>query len=252
MAKCYFGLKELAFLGHIIGEKGISPDLTKVEKIRSYPVPTTVKEVQRFHGCASYYRKFIKDFAKIAAPLYMLFRKDTPFIWGDEQQKAFETIREALITAPILAYPDTQAAYKGTKPFKIYTDACKDGLGAHLVQGGEDGKEYTIRYEARGTDNAMKNAAPTDLELAGVAFALEKFRPYILGTQFTLYTDHQPLVKMIQNKEIHNSTRGRRLAKILEYTGMEILYKPGKTNVVADTLSRIPTLENHQSEEWIE
>ena len=248
MAKCHFGLKQLAFLGHIVGEKGIEPDPTKVEKIRSYPVPTNVKEIQRFHGCASYYRKFIKRFTKIAAPLYMLFRKDIPFEWGPAQQKAFEKIREALSTAPILAYPDTQGAFNGTKPFKIYTDACKDGLGAHLTQVGDDKREYTIRYEAKGTDNATKKAAPIDLELAAVAFALEKFRQYILGTKFILYTDHQPLVKMIETKEFHNGARGRKLAKILEFTEMTILYKPGKTNVVADTLSRIPTLQNYKSQ----
>ena len=151
ISKCHFGLRELAFLGHTVGKNGISPDPTKVDKIVNYPVPANVKEVQRFHGCASYYRKFIKNFAKIAAPLYLLFRKDTPFQWKEEQQKAFDTIKKALTTAPILAYPDTQAALNGTKPFIIYTDACKDGLGAHLVQKGDDGKEHTIRYEAQGT-----------------------------------------------------------------------------------------------------
>jgi hypothetical protein len=228
MAKCHFGLKELAFLGHIVGEQGIKPDPAKVEKIQNYPVPTSVKEVQRFHGLASYYRKFIKGFAKIAAPLYILFRKDIPFEWKTEQQEAFETIRNALSTAPILAYPDTQGAFNGTKPFKIYTDACKDGLGAHLTQVGDDGKEYTIRYEAKGTDNATKNAAPTDMKLVGIVFALEKFCQYILGTKFILYTDHQLLIKIIQSKEMHNGARERKLAKILKFSEMEIYYKPEK------------------------
>ena len=197
MSKCHFGLKQLAFLGHIVGGKGISPDPAKVEKIQNYPVPMNIKEIQQFHGLVSYYRKFIKEFAKIAAPLYQLFQKDIPFKWELEQQKAFETIRNALSTAPILAYPDTQAAMEGTKPFIIYTDAYKDGLKLHLTQIGDDGKEYTICYEARGTDNATKKAAPTDLELAEIVFALKKFRQYILGTKFILYTDHQPLVRMV-------------------------------------------------------
>jgi ribonuclease HI len=127
-------------------------------------------------------------------------------------------------------------------------------LGAHLTQRGDDGKEYTIRYEAKGTDNATKNTAPTDLELSEIVFALEKFRQYILGTRFILYTDHQQLVKMIQSKEMHNGARGRKLAKISEFSEMEILNKPGKTNLIADTLSRIPTLENYNQQEipWTE
>src|SRR5690349_18284239 len=102
----------------------------------------------------------------------MLFRKDIPFQWNEEQQKAFDFIKQALSTAPILAYSNIQAVVNGTRPFKIYTNTCKDDLGAHLVQEGDDGREYTIRYKAKGTDNATKKAAPTDLKLAGVAFAL--------------------------------------------------------------------------------
>jgi hypothetical protein len=143
---------------------------------------------------------------------------------------------------------------EGTKPFIIYTDACKDGLGAHLTQMGDDGKEYTIRYEARGTDNATKKAAPTDLELAGIEFALKKFRQYILGTKFILYTDHQPLIGMIKAKEIYNGVRGRKLSNISEYSEMDIRYKPGRTNTIADALSRIPTLQNYnpQNDTWTE
>jgi hypothetical protein len=92
-----------------------------------------------------------------------LFRKDIPFQWNEEQQKAFDFIKQALSTAPILAYPNIQAAVDGTKSFKIYIDTCKDDLGAHLVQEGDDGREHTIRYEVKGTDNATKKAVPTDL-----------------------------------------------------------------------------------------
>ena len=111
-------------------------------------------------------------------------------------------------------------------------------------------KEHTIRYEAQGTNNHTKNAAPTDMELAGITFALEKFCQYILGTKFILYTDHQPLIRMIKGKEIYYGVRGRKMAKISEYSEMDIRYKPEKTNVIADTLSRIPTLTNHKK--WME
>ena len=92
----------------------------------------------------------------------------------------------------------------------------------------------------------MKNAAPTDMELAGIVFALEKFRSYILETKFILYTDHQPLIRMIKGKETYYGARGRKMAKISEFSEMEIYYKPEKTNVIADTLSRIPTLTNYK------
>jgi len=141
MTKCYFGMKQLLFLGHIVSGKGISTDPAKVEAIKDYPTPASIVEVQRFHGMATYYRKFVKGFATIASPLYQLLRGKQEFFWEEDQQKAFEIIKEKLINAPILAYPDTQAAMDGTRPFKVYTDACKDGLGAHLTQEGEDSME---------------------------------------------------------------------------------------------------------------
>ena len=153
-----------------------------------------------------------------------------------------------------MAYPDTQAAMDGTRPFKIYTDACKDGLGAHLAQGGVDGKEHSICYESKGTDKYAKNYAPTDLELLAVLFVLTKFRKYILGVEFDLYTDHQPLLGIIKSKEIGSGKRGQWTASILEYTGMRIHYKPRRTNTIADALSRIPTLKNYNQTDntWIE
>ena len=139
----------------------------------------------------------------------------------------------------------------GTRPFIIYMDACKDGLGAHLTQWGEDNKERAISYQSKGTNTHEKNYAPLNLELTVITFGLKKFRSYVLGTRFHLYTDHQPLIPMIKAKEMPIGQIGRHLVKIMEFNKMEIHYKPGKTNVVADALSRIPTLTNYK-QEWTE
>ena len=189
----------------------------------------------------------MKEFATIASPLYQLLRGKQEFFWKEDQQTAFETLKEKLTTAPILAYPDTQAATDGTRPFKVYTDACKDGLGAHLIQEGVDGLERTIYYEFKGTDKAAKNYAPTDLELLAVVFALNKFHYYLLRIKFHLYTDHQPLVRMIKSKEMTSGRRGRYMAAIIEFSKMEIYYKPGRMNTMADALSRLPTATNYNT-----
>ena len=126
--KCQFFKKELAFLGHVVGENEVKPDPEKVEAIKKHPVPTNITELRQFLGLASYYRKFIEGFGKIAAPLNQLLRKETEYQWNDECQQSFEELKKRLTTAPILGHPDF------SKPFIVMTDASKHGLGAILSQ----------------------------------------------------------------------------------------------------------------------
>src|SRR5215212_5634613 len=126
--KCFFFLPNIAFLGHIVGRNGISADPAKIEKIKTFPIPNNLKELRGALGLFSYYKKFVKDFSKIAKPLHGLLKKDIPFIWGEKQQKAFDFLKQRLMEAPILQYPNFE------KPFVLYTDASGTGLGAVLSQ----------------------------------------------------------------------------------------------------------------------
>src|SRR5687767_2470726 len=138
LKKCQFGLRNINFLGHIVGKDGLRPDEKKVEKIKGIKRPETVTEVRSFLGLCSYYRRFIKDFSKIAKPLHNLTKKDEKFEWKKEQQKAFDILRTKLTEKPILVYPDFD------KEFILITDGSKMGLGAVLAQMNEENKEAVV------------------------------------------------------------------------------------------------------------
>ena len=138
--KCYFFKKELAFLGHVISEKGIHPDPDKIAAVNNQPAPSNLRELRQFLGLASYYRKFVEGFAKIAAPLNQLMKKETSYEWKSQHQEAFEYLKKRLVTTPILVHPDFN------KPFTIMTDASALGLGAVLSQKDDNGKEVVIHY----------------------------------------------------------------------------------------------------------
>ena len=124
--KCHFCLQQLTFLGHIIGQDGISPDDSKLDTVKNFPRPENIRQVRGFLGLCSYYRKFIKDFSKKAKPLNQLLHKDKLFLWTKTQENAFEILKHHLISSPIIKYPDF------TKLFVLYTDASEKGLGAVL------------------------------------------------------------------------------------------------------------------------
>ena len=154
--KCEFVREKIQFLGHEVSAEGLSPDPDKVESIRVYPKPITVTALRRFLGLASYYRKFIKDFSKIAAPLYYLLRKDVMWTWGPDQKKAFNTLKNALMSSPVLTYP------RFDEPFVLHTDASNFGLGAVLSQRNKQGHEQVIAYASRTMTYAEQNYTTTE------------------------------------------------------------------------------------------
>ena len=160
--KCFFFLNELKFLGHIIGKDRIKPDDEKIEKVKNFSIPTNIRQIRGFLGLASYYRKFIKEFSRIAKPLNLLLQKDQPYYWGDKQEKAFQTLKNHLITAPILQYPNFK------QPFYVHTDASQSGLGAVLAQLDENKKEHAIVYASRSLNKAEQNYSATELECLAV------------------------------------------------------------------------------------
>ena len=191
--KCMFLQSEVPYLGHVVSRSGITPDPKKVDKVRNYPIPTNPTKVRQFLGLASYYRRFVKDFSKIASPLYSLTSKESPFQWTLECQRAFESLKRLLATAPILAYPQF-----GEKcMFVLETDASHEGLGAVLSQRQEDGHLHPIAYASRKLQPAEKNYAITELETLGLVWAAKYFRPYLVGHQCVAYTDHSACTSLL-------------------------------------------------------
>ncbi|TLX69919.1 hypothetical protein E9993_22690, partial [Labilibacter sediminis] len=224
-SKCEFWLRQVQFLGHVVSGDGISVDPMKIEAIKNWEAPRNASEIRSFLGLAGYYRRFIKDFSKIAVPLTSLTRKDVKFEWCEAQEKAFTTLKECLTHAPVLSLPE------GEEDFVVYSDASKFGLGCVLMQRGK-----AIAYASRQLKEYEKNYPTHDLELAAVVFALKIWRHYLYGTKFQLYTDHKSL-KYIFSQQTLNMRQQRAMELIKDYD-CEILYHPGKANVVADALSR--------------
>jgi hypothetical protein len=142
--------KEISYLRNVIGSTGVRPDEKRVEAVKNYPVPETTRELKGFLGLAGYYRRFIPNFSKIVKTLIELLKKNTPYVWDDKMEKAFNTLKELLTTQPLLQYPDF------TKPYFLTTDASKDAIAAVLSQG-PIGKDLPISYASRILDNAERN-----------------------------------------------------------------------------------------------
>ena len=181
--KCTFAAKEVNYLGHKVTEEGLLPDPSLLAAIREIPPPKTPTEVHSFLGLAGYYRRYVKGFAAIAAPLHALTRKDAVFHWSEDCQAAFDHLKTLLTTSPITAFPDFSQA------FRLYTDASTAGLGAILAQV-RDGKERIICCASRALNQAKKSYPVTKLECLAIVWAVAKFRPYLMAMPFEVFTDH--------------------------------------------------------------
>ncbi|WVZ76335.1 hypothetical protein U9M48_024318 [Paspalum notatum var. saurae] len=224
-SKCAFWLREVSFLGHILSEKGVAVDPSKVEDVLNWKQPETVTEIRSFLGLAGYYRRFIKDFSKTAKPMTSLTKKNAKYLWDTKCEEAFTSLKKSLTSAPVLAQPDV------TKPFDVYCDASGNGLGCVLMQEGR-----VIAYASHQLRKHEANYATHDLELAAVVHALKIWRHYLLGNTCHIYTDHKSLKYILTQPEL-NMRQRRWLEPIKDYD-LEIHYHPGKANVVADALSR--------------
>ncbi|KAA0051925.1 pol protein [Cucumis melo var. makuwa] len=224
-SKCEFWLKMVTFLGHVVSSEGVSMDPAKIEAVINWPRPSTVSEIQSFLGLAGYYRRFVEDFSRIASPLTQLTRKGTPFVWSPACESSFQELKQKLVTAPVLTVPD------GSGSFVIYSDASKKGLGCVLMQQGK-----VVAYASRQLKSHEQNYPTHDLELAAVVFALKIWRHYLYREKIQIYTDHKSLKYFFTQKEFN--MRQRRWLELVKDYDCEILYHPGKANVVANALSR--------------
>ncbi|GJX41673.1 putative nucleotidyltransferase, ribonuclease H [Tanacetum coccineum] len=229
-SKCEFWIPKVQFLGHVIDSQGIHVDPAKIESIKDWASPKTPTEIRQFLGLAGYYRRFIEGFSKIAKPMTKLTQKKVAFEWGDKQEAAFQTLKNKLCSAPVLALP------QGAENFIVYCDASHKGLGAVLMQ-----NEKVIAYASRQLKIHEKNYTTHDLELGAVVFALKLWRHYLYGTKCTVFTDHKSLQHILNQKELN--MRQRRWLELLSDYDCEIRYHPGRANVVADALSRQERIE---------
>src|SRR3954467_5213615 len=232
-SKCDFLKSSVEYLGHVISDQGIQVDPKKIESIRVWPTPRNLSELHSFLGLTNYYRRFINEYAKKTGPLNQLLRKDQEFRWTKDCDVAMKFLQEKLCQAPILVPADP------TKPFEVTTDASDFAIGAVLSQEGKP-----VAFESRQMSPAEKNYAIHEKELLAIVHALKVWRHYLEGQEFNVITDHQSL-RYLQTQDKLNR-RQARWVELLQAYHFNILYKPGKTNVVADALSRRPDLMNIQ------
>jgi transposase InsO family protein len=262
MKKCMFMERELTYLGHTVAEGGITKDAKKTAQLDSWKEPTNVKELRRFIGFTSYCRKFMPGYAKVAKPLTELLRgysnqkgkgKENRkrevelWKWGKEQQEAFDELIRILKSDVQLDFADF------SKPFRVQVDACKDGLGAVLEQL-SDGHWRPIQFASRATSESERKYATHRIEFLALKWAVtEKFKEYLYGKRFHIFTDNNPLTYVMKRAKL-DAVSQRWVASLADFD-FEILYKPGENNVVADALSRLycdeDALTDEKWNEWI-
>ena len=231
-SKCYLARWEVEYLGYVVSAKGVAADPRKMEAVRAFPTPSNLKSLRSFLGLASYYRRFIPNFAKVVNPLHALTRKDAHFDWSPTCQTAFEDLKRLLTEAPLLAFPVF------SKGFLLETDASGTGLGAVLAQVQEDGTTRPIAYASRTLQKHEQHYGVTELEALGVVWAVRHFRPYLYGHQCDVYTDHDALKSLLNTPQ--PSGKLARWGMAIQELDLHIHYRPGKKNANADALSRAP------------
>lgn len=233
--KMNLSLKSIKILGHIVSKDGIRVDETKTDAINKWPVPTNKREVQRFIGMCNWYRRHIKDFSRIASPLTERL-KGKCFTWTEEAKTAFESLKKAMLSPPVLRPPRWEL------PMNLFCDASDEGVGAALTQTDLDGSEFVIEYySCKLTDNERK-FSPTEKECLAVIKAIKHFRPFIELMPLNIITDHYSL-KYLLNMSVTSGRLARWILFLQPYVNC-IQHRPGKLMKVPDALSRAPIMNS--------
>ena len=238
--KCKLAAKEVEFLGHVVNKEGLRPNPALLDSITRIPQPKTVKDVRSFLGLASYYRRFVKGFSNIAAPLNRLLEKskEKEVNWTPECEEAFLTLKTSLTTAPVTAYPDFD------KPFRLYTDASNVGLGAILAQV-QEGKERIICCASRSLNKSEQNYPATKKECLAIVWGIKIFRSYLMPKPFEIFTDHYSL-QWLRSMKTENALLHRWAASLEDYE-FEVKHRPGKKQGHVDALSRLMVIEGTEN-----
>ena len=238
--KCEFAQTQLVYLGYLIDKDGMRPNPRKVEAVKQFPVPRTVRDVRSFLGITSYFRRFILNYARISKPISDLVRagtgkkRDETSIaaqWTPTHTEAFEKLKQELTSDNMLAFPNLN------KPFTLSCDASDYAIGAVLTQKDDEGRERPVEYASRLLSDREKRYTVTEREALASVFGTQHFRHYLHGSRFKLITDHSALTYMFDQQD----PKGRiaRWVVVLQEFDYEIVHRPGKDNTAADALSRL-------------
>jgi len=229
--KCCFAVKSITFLGHVVSESGTRPDPGKIEAVLHFPQPRMVTNVKLFLGLTGYYRKYVRSYARLAAPLFELTRKDVDFVWDVGCQQAFQALRTALVEAPILIRPDFE------KSFCLDVDWLPKGVGAILSQ--REGKlEKVVAYASKGLTEVQKKFHPMEGKCYALIWGIMHFRQYLYRNHFVLRTDYKPLEWLATVSDAHG--RRGRWTDMLQDFSFKIVHRPGLRHTNVNALSRNP------------
>lgn len=244
--KCQFHAAKVNFLGFVIEQGQLKADPEKVKAVAEWPIPETRKQLQRFLGFANFYRRFIKDYSRKAAPLTKLTSTSIPFRWSPEAETAFITLKDFFISAPVLSHPDP------SRQFVVEVDASDTGVGAVLSQRSpEDHKLHPCAFFSRRLSSAERNYDIGNRELLAVVLALQEWRHWLEGAEhpFIIWTDHKNLSYLRSAKRLNS--RQARWALFLGRFNFTLTYRPGSRNIKPDALSRQSASEPQSQSEPI-
>jgi len=217
-------MEEVEYLGHIVGREGVKVDPKKIQAMQEWPQPKTLKSLRGFLGLTGYYRKFVRNYGRIAKPLTQLLKKNS-FFWNEEAQQAFIALKNSMCSTPVLALPHFN------KSFVIECDVSRTGIVVVLMQ-----ERRTLAFTSQQLSGRNLGQSTYEKEMMAILHAVETWRPYLLGRRFQIRTDHHSL-KYFLEQHLSSPQQNKWLAKMLGYD-YEIIYKKGKENSVADALSR--------------
>ena len=229
-SKCKFALRQVTYLGHVLSKDGVACDPSKIEVIKSFPVPKNAQQLRSYFGIVNYYRKFIQSFSIKTANLRSLLKRDAKFVWNSVHQQEFDFCKQALTSAPVLGLPNMQ------KPFILTTDASCSGIGYILSQLDDNGHEHPICFGGRGLKRAEVNYTVSELECLAIIEGTKCYHPYLISQPFTIVTDHVSLTYLNTLKA--GKSRLQRWSLHLQSYTFTIKHKAGKLLTHADGLSR--------------
>lgn len=224
-SKCCFVMDKVEYFGHYISGQGVETDARKIKTIVNWPTPTSVKELRSFLGITGYYRKFIRNYALISKALTDQLKKGC-FAWNEQAQHAFQALKTALTTAPVLALPNF------SKIFVVETDASQTGIGAVLMQ-----EQHPLAFLSKSLGPKWQKLSVYEKELLAVVHAVQKWEQYLMGNHFIIKTDQKSLKWLLQQR-ISTPFQVFWLSKLMGFD-YEIQYKGGSENIAADALSRV-------------